>query len=57
MDMNISAKEYEKRSKYKDLQIEVDRMWQLKISIVPTVVDASCLYTHIHYSFILLFLN
>ena len=26
MDINISAKEYEKLSKYKDLQIEVERM-------------------------------
>ena len=40
MDINISAKEFEKLSKYKDLQIEVERMWQLKISIIPIVVGA-----------------
>ena len=36
MDANISAKEFEKLSKYKDLQIEQERMWQLKTSIIPS---------------------
>ena len=40
MDMNISVKEFEKLSKYKDLQIEVDRMWQFKTLIIPAVVRA-----------------
>ena len=40
MDINISATEFEKLSKYKDLQIEVERMWQLKTSIIPIVVGA-----------------
>ena len=40
MDINNSAKEFEKLSKYKDLQIAVERMWQLKISIIPIVVGA-----------------
>ena len=40
MDTNISAKEFEKLPKHKDLQIEVERMWQLKISIIPIVVSA-----------------
>ena len=30
IDINISAKEFEKLSKYSDLQIEVERMWQVK---------------------------
>ena len=38
--MNISAEEFEKLSKYKDLQIEVERMWQLKTSIALIVVGA-----------------
>ena len=38
MDINISAKKFEKLSKYEDLQIEVERMWQLKTSIIPIVV-------------------
>ena len=37
MDINISAKEFQKLSKYKDLQIEEGRMWQLKTSIIPIV--------------------
>ena len=40
MDIDVSAKEFEKLSKYKDLQIEVERMWQLKTSIIPIVVGA-----------------
>ena len=40
MDINISAKEFEKLSKHKDLQIEVERMWQLTMSIIPIVVGA-----------------
>ena len=38
MNINISANEFQKLSKYKDLQTEVDRMWQLKTSITPVVV-------------------
>ena len=40
IDINISAKEFEKLSKYKDLHIEVERIWQLKTSIIPAVVGA-----------------
>ena len=40
MDINISAKEFEKLSKYKDLQNKVERMWQLKTSVIPIVVGA-----------------
>ena len=39
-DRNISVKEFDKLSKYKDLQIEIDRMWHLKTTIVPVVVGA-----------------
>ena len=40
MDTNISAKEFEKLSEYKDLQTEVKIMWQLKTSTIPIVVGA-----------------
>ena len=40
MDTNISAKEFKKLSKYKDLQIEEERMRQLKTSIVSIVLGA-----------------
>ena len=41
IDINISAKEFGKLSKDKDLQIEVERTWQLKTAIIPLVVGAS----------------
>ena len=29
-DVNISAKEFEKLSKYKNLEIEMEKMWHMK---------------------------
>ena len=40
MNINISDKEFEKLWKYKDLQSEVERTWQLRTSIIPIVVGA-----------------
>jgi hypothetical protein len=34
-DSNINTKETEKLSKYKDLEIEVSRMWKVRTKIVP----------------------
>ena len=39
-DRNISKKEYEKLAKYKDLEIEINRMWQLRTITLPIVVGA-----------------
>ena len=39
-DRNISVKEYEKLAKYKDLEIEINRMWQLRTITLPIVVGA-----------------
>ena len=39
-DENISLKEFQKFSKYKDLEIEVTKMWKLKIKIFPVVIGA-----------------
>jgi len=39
-DSNGNTKETEKRSKYKDLEFEVGRMWKVRTKIVPIVIGA-----------------
>ena len=39
-DKNITIKEFEKRSKYKDLEIEIQRMWKMNTEILPVVIGA-----------------
>jgi len=39
-DSNINTKETEKLSIYKDLEIEVTRMWKVRIKIVPVITGA-----------------
>ena len=39
-DSNINTKEIEKLSKYKDLKIEVSRMWKVRTEIVPLITGA-----------------
>lgn len=51
-DNNISAKEVEKISKYKDLEIEISRMWNTKTKVVPVVVGALGMLTKGHSNFI-----
>ena len=34
-DSNISAKEFEKLSKCKDLEIEIAKMWEMKTKTIP----------------------
>ena len=40
-DRNVSLKEREKLDKYRDLKLEVERMWHTKVDIVPVVVGAT----------------
>ena len=37
-DKNISLKEFQKLSKYKDLEIEVTKLWKLKTKTIPFVI-------------------
>ena len=39
-DRNVSIKEVEKLSKYKDLEIEVSKMWKMKTTTLPVVICA-----------------
>ena len=39
-DTKVSLKIFEKLSKYKDLQIEVTKMWHLKTTTLPVVIGA-----------------
>ena len=39
-DNHISAKEYNKISKYKDFEIEILKMWHFKITTVLVIVGA-----------------
>ena len=39
-DRNIALKEVEKKSKYKDLELGVQRMWHVKTVVIPVVVGA-----------------
>lgn len=39
-DKNVSVKEFDKLSKYKDLEIEIQKMWNLKTITVPIIVGA-----------------
>ena len=39
-DSNISVKEFEKLSKYKDLEIEITKMWKMNTKTIPVIVGA-----------------
>ena len=39
-DTNVSLKIFKKLSKYKDLEIEVTKLWHVKTTTLPVVIGA-----------------
>ena len=37
-DKNVSVAEFEKVSKYKDLEIEIEKLWHMKTVTIPVVI-------------------
>jgi len=44
-DRNVVQKEAEKKLKYRSLCIEIQRMWNLKSTIVPVIIGATGIVT------------
>ena len=39
-DQNIAIKEQEKTDKYQDLRIELQKVWNVKVVVIPVIIGA-----------------
>jgi hypothetical protein len=44
-DRNVAQKEAERKLKYNSLCIEIQRMWNLKCTVVPVIIGATGIVT------------